>query len=203
MSKRIGKKKKVEPLFKHQMLITGILVFAIVVSVFGGSYALFSDTDSGDEYNVVTAGNMVLSYVDLSEEGNTLTLNNPYPVSDSIGSGGSSYRFSVENTGDIKTNYKVVITDDTDVIESDGCSNNLVDKSYIRYRLNSGDVGNFKDLYSADDEGYVIYSGSLNKGDSEIHEIRLWLKEASPNTVLGKHYHGKVNVILEQAEGLK
>lgn len=203
MSEKKYRKKKVEPLFKHQMLITGILIFAVVVSVFGGSYAIFSDTDSGDEYNVVTAGNMILSYVDLSEEGNTLTLNNPYPVGDDIGGNGSSYRFSVENTGDIKTNYKIVITDDTDVIESDGCSNKLVDKSLIKYKLNSGNAGDFERLYSADDEGYVIYSGSLNKGDSEIHEIRLWLKQGSPNTVLGKHFHGKVNVVLEQAEGLE
>ena len=203
MENKIFKRKKVEPLFKHQMLITGILVFVVVVSTLGGSYAVFSDTDSGDEYNVVTAGNMVLSYVDLSEEGNTLTLNNPYPVSDKVGETGSSYRFSVENNGDIKTNYKVVITDDTDVVENDKCSNKLVDKSLIRYSLNSGTTGNLNDLYSVDDEGYVIYSGILNKGDSEIHEIRLWLTLTSPNTVLGKHFHGKVNIILEQAEGLE
>lgn len=199
----IRRNRKVEPLFRNQMIVTALLVFGIVFITLGGSYAVFSDTDIGDEYNVVTAGSLQLSYVDLSAEGNTLTLNNPYPVSDSVGGSGSSYRFSVENTGNIKTTYKIVITDDTDVIASDGCSSKQIPKTLIKYKFNSGTVGVLNNLYNSTEAGYVIYSGTLNAGDSEIHEIRLWLSSTSPNTVLGQHFHGKVNIILQQAEGLE
>lgn len=201
----IKRRYKVKPLFKHQMIITAVLVFVIVVSVFGVSYGVFSDTDMGDEYNVITAGNMELSYVDLSATGNTLTLNNLYPVADNVGSSGSSYRFSVENTGNIKTTYKIIIFDDESVIENDGCSDTLVDKNNIRYQFNNDEVGDLINIYDSEEEGFVIYSSTegLNPGDSEIHEIRMWLNENSPNDVLGKHFHGKVSIVLQQAEGLE
>jgi len=194
----LKKRYKLKPLFKHQLLVTSICVFAVVMIFFGSSYAVFSKTKSGNEYNTVQTGDLELSYVDLSDEGNVLTLNNEFPVSDDVGSSGSSYRFSVENTGSIQAEYRIVITDDIDVINSDGCKDNLIEKSNIRYKFDNGKVGTLSDLYDDSVEGYVIYSGILQPTESNIHEIRLWLSENSDNSILGKHYHGKANVVIEQ-----
>ncbi len=58
------KEKKQLRLFKHQLLITIISVFAVVVAMIGGSYAIFSSTSRADEYNVLKVGELEISYVD-------------------------------------------------------------------------------------------------------------------------------------------
>lgn len=193
-------KKKIKPLFKHQTLITCIAVIAVVVASLGTTLAVFTKTDNGTEYNVVQAGELSVSYVDLNDEGNVLQLNNEFPVSDEVGSSGSAYRFSVENTGTIVANYTVKIINDEDTIEADGCSNNLLDDDFIRYQFDNGEIGTLKDLLDADGS-YVISSGTLQPFESNIHEIKLWLSDTSPNSVLGTHYHGKVVIDVEQGEG--
>ena len=45
-------------LFKHQVLVTAIFVFSVVVSMIGGSYAIFSSTSKADEYNVLKVGQL-------------------------------------------------------------------------------------------------------------------------------------------------
>lgn len=191
-------KKKIGPLFKHQVLIIFIAVFVIVMSCFSVSFALFSKTKDGDEYNVVKVGKLELSYVDLSEEGNTLQLVSNYPISDNEGRQGVAYRFSVENTGTLVANYSVKIVNDDSVIESDGCGNNLIDASYLRYAFDNDDVNSLNNKLSDTGLYYGIYSGTLQPYESDIHEIRIWLDESSPNSVLGKHYHGKVVIDIVQ-----
>ena len=49
----VVKRTKLKPLFKHQMLAIGLSVFIVVVATMVGSFAIFSKTDNGTEYNVV------------------------------------------------------------------------------------------------------------------------------------------------------
>ena len=50
-------------LFRNQVLVVGICVFALVVSFLGGSYALFTSTSSAGEYNSLNVGDLEISYV--------------------------------------------------------------------------------------------------------------------------------------------
>ena len=50
-------KKNVER-YKGQIIITAIAVFVVVVSMIGGSYALFTSSSSAGEYNVLKAGKL-------------------------------------------------------------------------------------------------------------------------------------------------
>ena len=190
-------KKGLKPLFKRQMLVTSLSVFLILVITLATSVAIFTKTGEGSEYNVVQVGDLELSYVDLNDEGNVLQLADSYPLSDSEGEASTPYRFSVENTGTIIANYTVKILQDTDTINADGCSDNLLDDSYLRYKFDNGTSQNLKDKLNASNE-YVVYSGTLEPFESSIHEIRLWITENSPNSVLGTHYHGKVVIDVEQ-----
>ena len=45
---------------------------------------------------------------------------------------------------------------------------------------------------------FIVHEGTLNPQESNIHELRVSLNEESPNSVLGKHFHGKVVVEVEQ-----
>ena len=187
-------------LFKHQMLITGISVFALVVSMVGGSYALFTASDRG-EYNVITVGNLDISYVDTGNGyGDVLSLNGAYPISDVEGKKLAPYRFNIENKGNTAIDFKIKLVNDESIIETDGCGNNLLPFSYIKYQFDNEEPVL---LSSKESSGYTIYSESNLLGkSSQIHEVRVWITDEASgnlNNVLGKHFHGKVVVETSQS----
>lgn len=200
MKKEINKKdKKSIYLFKNQILITSITVFALVVSIFGSSYALFTSSASSDEYNYLKVGQLEMSYVDAgSGYGDILSLNGAYPMADTDGLSTEPYRFYIKNTGDMATDFKLKIKNDENIIETDGCGNNLLDFDYIRVQFDStGEIHTLGDLVSSD---YTLYEKTnLEVGSSEIHEIRIWIAADAPNSVLGKHFHGKLVIESTQA----
>ena len=192
-------------LFKNQVLVVGICVFALVVSFIGGSYALFTSTSTAGEYNSLNVGDLEISYVDTGDGyGDVLSLNGAYPMSDVDGAQTTPYRFSIENKGSIPLDFRIKLKDDESIIEQDGCSNKLINKDYVMVKIDNNDPVVLSSLASTD---YVIYSRSnlavgekdeletaLVPGSSEIHEVRIWIKSDAPNSVLGKHFHGKVVV---------
>ena len=197
-------------LFKNQVLIVGICVFALVVSFIGGSYALFTSSSSAGEYNSLSVGDLEISYVDTGAGyGDVLSLNGAYPMSDVDGAQTTPYRFSIENKGTIPLDFRIKLLDDESIIQQDGCGSNLIDKNYVMVKLDNNQPVT---LGSLESNGYVIYSGNnlavgefdrletaLVPGSSEIHEVRIWIKSDAPNSVLGKHFHGKVVVETNQA----
>lgn len=185
-------------LFKHQVLITAITVFAIVASMIGGSYAIFSSTSKADEYNVLKVGNLEISYVDTGDGyGDILSLNGAYPTSDTEGSNSTPYRFNVVNTGTITADFKIKIEYDESIIEEDGCEDKLLPQKYVKYKFDSEQP---KLLSSTENDGYTVYEAkNLVPGTSEIHEIRIWIDENATNEILGKHFHGKVVIESVQA----
>ena len=193
---KMRNKNKVK-LFKHQVLITAISVFAVVISMIGGSYAIFSSTSKADEYNVLKVGELEISYVDTGDGyGDVLSLNGAYPISDNEGASSTPYRFNITNTGTIAADFKIKILYDESIIEEDGCENNLLLPEYVKYKFDNEDPVL---LSSKESEDYLIYEASnLLPGSSEIHEIRIWIDESAPNDILGKHFHGKV--VVESAQ---
>lgn len=184
-------KRDKKKLFKHQLLITAISGIAIVFTMIGSSYAIFSSTSTADEYNVLKVGELEISYVDTGDGyGDILSLNGAYPISDEEGANSSPYRFNITNTGTITADFKIKILYDEAIIEEDGCSDNLLLQKYIKYKFDNGEPSL---LSSKESEDYVIYqANNLLPGSSEIHEIRIWIDENATNETLGKHFHGKV-----------
>ena len=190
--------------FRGQIALTGIAVFAVVVSMIGGSYALFSSSSSAGEYNVLTAGNLEISYVEGENGyGDILSLNGSYPQADPTSltdlTNMQAYRFNITNTGDIPLDYRIKIEYDDAIIAEDGCTNNLLDFQYIKYNFDktlNNDVPVTALLSSTTD--HIIYDSAavnqpgLQPNSSQIHEIRLWITSDAPNSILGKHFHGKV-----------
>ena len=186
-------------LFKHQILFTGIAVFALVVSVFGSSYAIFTSSVSSGDYNVLQVGELEISYVDPgSGYGDILSLNGAYPVADKDGKESEPYRFYIKNVGGVAVDFKVKLKNDESIIMTDNCGDNLLSNDYVRVQFDStGTVYTLSDLISSD---YTLYEKqNLASGSSEIHEIRIWIAANAPNSVLGSHFHGKVVVELTQA----
>ena len=190
--------KKVER-YKNQILITAIAVFVVVLSMIGGSYAFFTSSSSAGEYNVLQAGKLEISYVEGEDGyGDILSLNGAYPVSDAAGLQNDSYRFSITNTGNVAVDYRVRIENDDAIIAEDGCENNLLDFNYIKYTFDYTQANPVTPKLLGTQDDYIIYDSQaanqpgLQPGDSRIHEIKVWITEDAPNSVLGKHFHGKV-----------
>lgn len=188
------KKKNKEKLFKHQILITAISVFAVICSMVGGSYAIFSSTSRAGEYNMLKVGDLEISYVDTGAGyGDVLSLNGVYPMKDPTNEEFekmTAYRFSITNTGTITADFKIKILNDESIIKADNCGNNLLSTQYIKYKLDNDPPVLLEDKKS---EGYTIYKrDNLQAKSSEIHNIWIWIDEHAPNDVVGKHFHGKV-----------
>ena len=185
-------------LFRHQVLITSILVIALVVSVFGSSYALFTSGTSSDEYNALQVGNIELSYVDTgSGYGDILSLNGAYPMPNSDWNNVTPYRFYVKNTGSMPVDFKIKLKQDEAIIEADNCGSNLLPLEYVMVKVDANDPVKLGDLLSTD---YTIYEGSnLSIGIEDIHEIRIWLSTEAKNDAIGKHFHGKLVIDMIQA----
>ena len=187
-----NKTKKI--VIKHQVLINGILVLAVVITMVGGSYAWFNSQAMNDEYNAFKEDDFEISYVaNENGYGDILSLVDKVPISDSEGIQLEPYRFSVMNLGNKEKNFKLKIDLDQSIIEEDGCINNLLSTSYIKYKIDNQSP---KILKATESKDYEIYTSSetIMPGSSEIHELRIWIDENSPEVVKNKHFHAKVNV---------
>ena len=189
---RIGK-------YRGQILITGIAVFAVVMSMIGGSYALFSSSSDSGEYNVLKAGKLEVSYVEGENGyGDILSLNGAYPIPDSEGVKLQSYRFNITNTGNTAIDYRIRIENDEAIIAEDHCENKLLSFNDIKYTFDYSANNPVQPKILGAQTDHIIYDSQaanqpgLPVGDSRIHEIKVWIKEDASNDVLGKHFHGKV-----------
>lgn len=179
---------------KHQIVINGILVLALVITMIGGSYAWFNSQAMNDEYNAFKEEDFEISYVaNENGYGDILSLVNQEPISDDEGANLSPYRFSVTNLGNQEKNFKLKINLDQSIIEEENCINNILSTSYIKYKIDNQQPKVLGTLAQKDYEIYVS-NETIMPGSSEIHELRIWIDENSPSVVKTKHFHATVNV---------
>ena len=174
---------------KRQLLVTLLSILGVTVISLGSAYAVFTSISKSADYNVIKVGTLNIDFGE--DSSNTINLSDKYPMSDEEGLKLTPYVFSIKNTGSLAADYEVFIQDDTDMISQDNCSNNQLNKDYIRYKLDTGSPTN---LSSIADSNYKIASGSLGAGQSVTYTLYVWIREGVGNDVLGKHYHGKIVV---------
>ena len=184
-------------LIKRELVLMIITILLATSVTIGGSYAIFSNIEKAEKYNVVKTGTLQIAYDDTSTGlGNIISLNGAYPESDIDGQKREPYRFKVTNTGSLNAKYSVKILDDSSMISEDGCGDKLLDKSKIKYSLNTG----VPTILSTMADSYIVARGTLAAGESVTFEIRMWIDESAGNEVLGTHYHGKIVVEAGQKE---
>jgi len=184
-------------LLKREMVVTAVSVLFVSTLILGSSYAVLTNIDKAEDYNVVKTGTLQIAYDDTSEGlGNIIRLNGAYPESDEEGQKREPYRFKITNTGSIPAEYNVKILDDSSMIEEDGCGDRLLDKSRLKYSIDGGEPV----ILSTMGEEYIVATNTLGAGESVVIEVRMWIDIESGNEVLGKHYHGKIVVEGVQSE---
>ena len=173
---------------KRELLITLISILGVTMLSIGSAFAIFTVSNESADYNVLKAGTLD---IDFGEDTSTISLTNSYPLSDTDGLASDPYTFTITNTGTLDAYYTVSLLDDDEMIAADNCSENQLNKDYIKYTLNDNTIHNYSEIVAA---GGQIDSGMLAPSESKTYTLRLWLREDAGNDVLGKHYHGKIVV---------
>ena len=183
---------KVSKTFTREMKFTILSIFVVTIVMISTAYAIFSSVQKSESYNTLTVGTLKVDF-DATETGmgNTINLNGAYPTSDEDGQNTNPYTFKVKNSGNVDAYYNIKILDDTEMIESDGCSNNLLDKANIKVSVNGGEPFI---LQTKEVNNFSINTGYLDPNTSRTFQIRIWIDENAGNEALGKHYHGKIVV---------
>lgn len=184
--------KRVTKAFAREAQFTIISIFIVTIIMISSTYAIFSSVQKQKSYNTLTVGTLKIDFDQSSDDmGNIINLNGAYPTSDENGQETSPYSFKITNTGTLAAYYKAKIVDDIDMINEDGCQDNLLPKDKIKVSINNGTP--FL-LSSMEANSYIVNDGTLDASASKTFEIRIWIDESAGNEVLGKHYHGKIVV---------
>ena len=191
--------KKITKGLSREIKLTIFSIFAVTITMISSAYAIFSSVQKSENYNTITVGTLKIDFNDTEDGlGNIIKLNGAYPESDNDGQKEEPYTFKITNSGNISANYKIKILDDTDMIESDNCQDNLLDKTKIKLSINGGEPITLSDKEA---NSYEIANGILTPNNSRTYKIRIWITDQAGNEVLGKHYHGKIVVEGENTKG--
>ena len=179
-----------------QLLITFVSVFLTVISVIGVSFAAFVWSDNSEKEQKLVVGNVSLS---ISSDSEPLGSGLNYPVNDSDVDKLEPYTFTITNNGSLATNYTLKLVDDTAAITSDGCADNQIDKNYIFANVNGATAISNTSLTNL--MSNTIDTGVLVPGQTKTYHLRLWIEQSAPNSVIGGHFHGKIQLETSQLEG--
>lgn len=180
-------------IFKKQSTFVVLSVVLLLVLFIGVSYAIFQQRLESTNNMVLKSGNFELSFT----EGSEITAD-VIPMSDETGlTGGELYTFNVKNTGSINAKYSILLYTDTSV------SGTYIPHEYLRVSYDSGtpkSLSDFiKDTIGEDESGnyYKIATGTLDSNTNEDHNIRIWIKEDAPSSVVGNVVALKIKLVSE------
>lgn len=156
------------------------ITFACIISfcVFIVGYFIFSSIQDKEEFHTIKTKNLVITYNDGTNAfGDAINL---YANDSSK----KSYNIGIFNIGNEDVYYILSIIDDLEMIEADGCSDKIINRNFIRYKIN--DMATI----ILDDKVEVI-ENVLKSGENVNYKLDVWLDE--PNNKEG-HFHGRIVV---------
>ncbi|MDO4369418.1 MAG: hypothetical protein Q4C29_02670 [bacterium] len=109
---------------------------------------------------------------------------NKSPCSDEEGMKGAGYRIGISNSDDKERSISFIL-DELKYDYSYGYE-------YLKYQILKNDKALFTDNIS---ENLVLYNTLLDGNSYDIYEIKFWVSENAPKSVLGKNFSFKVTLI--------
>lgn len=211
-------KKKKDSFIKNNGKII-IAVAVILILLIGGTYAWLRVTLTGSKVNTITAGVLEMELDERATNG--IELLEAVPTSDETGKKGTPYKFVMENTGNILSNYTLSLeSQPLDILGEDTLKK--MPQNRIKYNLKKTlkkKVGENRDsandtVISSDNEGIIsilnpqynsdteenmqeitIDSGSLEPKYYIEYELVLWLdKDATYEEMKDTAYIGKIKI---------
>ena len=175
---------------KRNKIMMIILLVVLVIVIIALSYAAFSFSRIGSE-NVITLGTLELTL----NEGNTINLEDTYPLTDSEGLALDGYDFTLENTGTAAVDYVIYL----DNVEIDAPDVKLDDK-YLKYSFDKNDsIGTAEYLETLGIDGSrILDQGTLNSGEENSYVLRVWPTIEVDGDFGGQVWKGKLRITGDQ-----
>ena len=180
-----------ETIKKDKMIII-ISILILVVLLIGVTFAYLVTTLTGEKEYIIRADSLNL----ILTENNELTLEGQIPEEDSVGMARDGFTFSVENKGNIETEYTVYLDD----IELSKGETRMPD-SALRYSLEKNDVvGEAQNLTNMGaNPNRVVDSDSLPVDGINTYTLKIWIDyDATTEEASGKVFKAKLRVEASQ-----
>lgn len=167
-----------------------IILVALIIIIIALSYAAFSFSRIGSE-NVITLGTLELTLT----EGNTINLEDTYPLTDSEGLALSGYDFTLENTGTAAVDYVIYL--DNVAIDSPDVK---LDDMYLKYSFDKNNtIGTAEYLETLGEDGSrVLDQGTLSSGEENSYVLRVWPTTEIDGDFGGQVWKGKLRITGDQ-----
>ena len=160
-----------------------IVVIVLAISLIGFSllnstYSLFYHEDIASNSDNYSTG---LLSITATGKGDSISLTNTLPMSDTEGAATTAYTFTIKNIGnlDYKFNVKLLSTGD---------SSTTIDSQYIKVKVDNDSVTTLSSLSNS----IIKNNITLSAGQSIDISIRVWLSSNTPNTQIGKTFNSKI-----------
>ena len=176
-------------LSKHKKLFVIVSISLIVISLLGGSYAMFQRLDKAEYANNYKTGLLQIVFDDTSEGlGGVINVEGAVPTANSVGANLTPYRFKIINQGNLDYKFDLKLVIDADYTATHGCNDKQLSADYIMIKFNDEEPV----VLSSLTDNVIKSNIELKAGADVTYELRAWLKEGAPNEEIGKHYHGKL-----------
>lgn len=182
------KRKQGAYYLKATIFILIILTLSLAIT-----YAWLTISLSGTKTNDVIVGTLSLKLDD--EESEAIYLENATPVYDYIGLSYTPYTFSLTNDGNVPSNY-IVYLDNVEI--PDGIIR--MNDKYIKCNIVKNNVSQPNVFLSdvIEDNSKVIDKGTLEVGQTNTYDMRLWIDKDVDNKVMSTMFAGRIRVEAEQ-----
>lgn len=176
---------------KRNKVILIVLLIILIIVIIALSYAAFRFMGMGQRENVVTLGTLELTLT----EGNTINLEDTYPISDSEGLALDGYDFTLENTGTADVDY-VIYLDNVEIQSPDV----KLDDMYLKYSFDKNDsIGTAEYLESLGEDGSrILDQGTLSHGEENSYVLRVWPTIEVDGDFGGQVWKGKIRITGDQ-----
>lgn len=187
---------KYENIIKKQTTIIVVSVIIMVIIIIGTSYSLFMQVNESTNVQVVESGNLTIEYT-----GGTTITTATLPQWDLEGKNTAGYSFSVKNNGTLPMTYSISLYNNPTQV-AEGAT--LVPHQYIRLSIDGGEVKTLStitktaDTASETNENNIKYllkeNLSLNVGNTANHNIKIWIDEDAPTSIINNTVALEINV---------
>ena len=180
-----------------------IAIALALVLLIGGSYAWLSVTLKGTKKVRIEAGTLSL----VLNEGNAINVSDSVPMSDVDGLKTDAYTFSLQNNGNVTSEYTIYL-DDASIDSAD----ERFDDSALKYSLKKNDGASTTALLSTLQDGNgkrVLETGTIEAGTTNTYSLNLWIKDEATNddvqtttdgNTIGKVFAGKLRIEASQVK---
>ena len=160
-----------------------IVVIVLAISLIGFSllnstYSLFYHEDVASNSDNYSTG---LLSITATGKGDSISLTNTLPMSDTEGAATTAYTFTIKNIGNLDYKFNVKLL-------SIGDSSTTIDSQYIKVKVDNDPATTLSSLSNS----IIKNNITLSAGQSIDISIRVWLSSNTPNTQIGKIFNSKI-----------